>query len=230
MFEFVFLDVDDTIFDFGYAEAEALCITLRHYGIEPTDCIIRRYSEINDGYWKRLERGELTRREVQIGRFESFLEEQGADCSAEEMNAFYMQTIANCFRYVEGAEKLLKDLRSLGCKLYVVSNGTRSVQHGRMRRAGLTDFFDDVFLSEDIGAEKPSKAFFDACFQSVPNVKLDSSIILGDSLTSDILGGIGAGMTTCWFNPKGKPGREDIVPDYEIKQLSEFVEIVSSKT
>ena len=229
MFEFVFLDLDDTIFDFGYAEAEALRMTLRRYGIEPTDFVVCRYSEINDAHWKRLERGELTRREVQIGRFTCLLAELGVDSSAEEMNAFYMQTIATCFRYVDGAEKLLSDLRNLGCKLYIVSNGTRSVQEGRMKKAGLTDFFDGVFLSENIGVEKPNKAFFDTCFQCVPSVKLDRSIILGDSLTSDVLGGIHAGITTCWFNPKKKEGRRDIVPDYEIASLSEFVNIVCSK-
>lgn len=226
MFEFVFLDLDDTLFDFGYSEAEALRTTLRQFGIEPTETAIRRYSEINDAHWKRLERGELTRKEVQIGRFACFLKEIGSSHDPQEVNRFYMNTIGDCFRYVDGAEKLLSDLRAMGCALYVVSNGTRAVQQKRLQKAGLSDFFDGVFLSEDIGAEKPNKSFFDACFQRVSNMKLESSIILGDSLTSDILGGIRAGITTCWFNPKNKQGRDDIVPDYEIKQLSKFPEIV----
>lgn len=226
MYRFIFLDLDDTIFDFGYAEAEALRITLSHYGITPNEETVRLYSQINDAHWKRLERGELTRREVQIGRFEDLTEALGVSVPPEDMNAFYMQTIASCHRYVDGAEQLLSDLRTAGCKLYVVSNGSRSVQEGRMKRAGLVGFFDGVFLSEDIGFEKPSRAFFDHCFSRVSDLELDRAIILGDSLTSDILGGIQAGIDTCWFNPKGQMRREDIVPKYEISHLSEFINLI----
>lgn len=226
MFRLVFLDLDDTIFDFGYAEAETLRTTLRHYGITPTEEAVRLYSEINDAHWKRLERGELTRREVQIGRFACLFEALGVSCSAEEVNSFYMQTIASCYRFVDGAEELLADLRAAGCRLYVVSNGSRSVQNGRLKCAGLTDVFDGIFLSEDIGIEKPNRVFFDRCFSEVPNMKLDEAIILGDSLTSDILGGINAGIATCWFNPKGKARRSDIIPDFEISHLRDFLSIV----
>ena len=226
MFDIIFLDLDDTIFDFGAAETRALETVLRRFGIPMTEEHAAAYSEINDAHWKRLERGELTRREVQIGRFTVFLSQIGSSADPDEANRIFMDTIAQTVCFFEGAEQLLLDLRAMGKRLYVVSNATRSVQLKRLEKAGLTQAFDGVFLSEDIGSQKPSREFFDRCFEMVSGMKLDRSIILGDSLTSDILGGINAGIATCWFNPKRKNGRADIVPDFEIQRLSDFVELV----
>jgi 2-haloacid dehalogenase len=226
MFDIIFLDLDDTIFDFGAAEANALEIVLRQFGLTATKELTQTYSRINDAHWKRLERGELTRREVQIGRFSAFFAEIGVDTNAEEANRIFMDAIAETVCFYDGAEQLLRELRTLGKRVYVVSNATRSVQLRRLEKARLLDFFDDVFLSEDIGSQKPSRLFFDRCFEMVPSMKLDRSIILGDSLTSDILGGINAGIATCWFNPKGKTAPDDIKPDFEIQRLSAFIDIV----
>ena len=228
MIKYVLLDLDDTVLDFGYSEEVALRQLLVEYGIDPTEDALRRYSEINASYWKRLETGELTRQQVQEGRFEQFFSELGVKADPAYANVHYKELIAGICRYIDGAEQMLADLREAGYLLYVVSNGSVSVQKGRMKLAGLEGFFDGVFLSEHIGAEKPSMAFFDYCFARIPNFRREHAIIVGDSLTSDIKGGHNAGVLTCWFNPKNKKNTTDVIPHYEIRAIGELTELLKT--
>ena len=224
----VLLDLDDTIFDFGFAEADALRRLLRLHGIEVTETLVHRYSEINDAHWKRLETGELTRAEVQIGRFAQLFEEMNLAIDPESANVRYKELIAESHRYIDGAEALLADLRAEGYRIYIVSNGSKSVQTGRLASAGLANFFDGIFFSEELGTEKPDSRFFEKCFASIGDCCKEETIILGDSLTSDIRGGINAGIATCWFNPHGKAPCADALPDYEISHLSQFVPLLKT--
>lgn len=228
MIKFVLLDLDDTVLDFGYSEEIALRRLILENGVEPTEEMVSRYSEINASYWKRLETGELTRTQVQEGRFAEFFAEYGIQADAAYANVHYKDMIAGICRYIDGAEALLADLRAQGYRIYIVSNGSVNVQRGRMKLAGLEDFFDGVFLSEQIGAEKPSMEFFDHCFARIPDFQREQSIIIGDSLTSDIKGGLNAQITTCWFNPKGKTNPGDIRPHFEIQTLSQLIPLLKT--
>lgn len=225
MIRHVLLDLDDTIFDFHMAEAVAVRDTLAGFGVSVTDAIIARYSEINDAQWKRLEKGEMTRDEVKRRRFEILFEELGIPCDAEHVRIYYENRLAVGHYFLAGAEQMLSDLAPYD--LYLVSNGTTAVQNGRLASAGIAPLFKRIFLSEAIGYVKPKKEFFDACFAEIPDFDPAQAIILGDSLTSDILGGINAGVRTCWFNPKGNPRRADIIPDFEIRSLDEFVPLIN---
>lgn len=226
MIEFVFLDIDDTVFDFGYAEAEALRAVLRPHGIMPTDDEIHLFSEINDAHWKRLESGQLTRDEVRVGRFQVFFDTVGiTGASAPRTNEQFMQAVTRYTRFHKGAKELLDALKQRGKRLFVASNATASVQYKRLRDAGIIDCFEAIFLSEEIGSQKPQREFFDRCFSKISSFDPSRAIILGDSLSSDILGGINGGIMTCWFNPKGKPRRADITPDFEISSLSQFLDL-----
>ena len=222
---FLLLDLDDTLLDFGASEADGLQKTLRSVGIEPTEEIVRRYSEINDAQWKLLELGKLTRTEVKRRRFALLFEWLGVERVVEAVRLYYEKVLGETHVFYEGAEQFLKDVHGK-YRLYIVSNGTTAVQNGRIASAGIADYFDGIFLSEEIGYVKPQRAFFDVCFSKIPGFDASDAIILGDSLTSDIQGGINAGITTCWFNPKGKEGRADIHPDYEVRSLSEFVALL----
>ena len=221
MIRFVFLDVDDTLLDFQKSEAIALEKTLARFDLPFSEEIAKRYSAINAAQWAKLERGELTRAEVRLRRFELLLEELKADRDAEAVRQCYEQYLACGHFFIAGAEKLLETLYGK-YRLYVASNGTTAVQQGRLRSADIERYFDEIFLSEAIGSAKPQKAFFDDCFAKIPDFDKTQAIILGDSLGSDILGGINAGIKTCWFNPHGKTATEGIVPDYEIRTLDEF--------
>lgn len=216
----VLLDLDDTLLDFHKAERLAVARTFACLGIQPEEAVIRRYSEINAAQWKRLERGEISREQVLVGRFTLLFEELGVSCSSQEAKTAYECFLSQGHYFMPGAEALLEALRDR-YRLFLCSNGTAAVQEGRLKSAGIGPYFEKIFISEEVGFNKPSPEFFERCFEKIPGFSRDLAIMIGDSLTSDILGGINAGIRTCWFNPLGKPGREDIVPDYELSELEQ---------
>ena len=225
MIKAILLDLDDTILDFHKAERIALSATLEELGITPTDKVLARYSEINQMHWKRLERGELTRYEVLHGRFRMLFDEMGLDVSEIDAQRIYEWRLGTGHYFLDGAEKLLDDLYGK-YDIYLASNGTDIVQTRRIESAGIGKYFKELFISQRIGYDKPSVEYFNRCFERIENFDRASTIIIGDSLTSDILGGINAGIRTCLFNPHGRPGRTDIVPDYEVKDLAEIVPLL----
>jgi len=221
MIEFLFLDLDDTILDFHKAERLAIAKTIGDFGVEPTEQVLARYHVINKMHWEMLERGELTREQVLENRFRVLFEEMQVRVDATAVARCYERNLSIGHYFLPGAEEAV-DALSKKYRLFLASNGTASVQKGRMTSANLYRFFEKVFVSQEIGHNKPSKAYFDKCFAQIPDFDPARAMIVGDSLTSDIRGGSAAGLRTCWFNPQGKPGRPDICPDYEIQSLAQL--------
>ena len=219
MIRFVLLDLDDTILDFHRAEAAAIRNTFSELGVDASDEIVVRYSEINAAHWRMLERGEITRPQVLTGRFRQLFSEIGVDCDPNQTQQIYEAHLSRGHFFVPGAQQLLEDLHGTYL-LYLVSNGNAVVQKGRLESAGIAPYFEDIFISELIGADKPSKDFFDLCFARIPAFHAEEAILIGDSPTSDILGGIRAGVKTCWFNPHHRKPNPDIRADYEIDRLT----------
>lgn len=227
MFEFLFLDLDDTILDFQKAEHVALSKTLRGFGLEPTETVLKRYNLINKAHWEALERKELTREQVLLGRFQVLFEEMGISAEPVKVARAYEHNLSIGHWFLPGAEEAVARL-SRKYKLYLTSNGTASVQKGRMTSANLYRFFQEVFVSQEIGANKPAPEYFERCFARIPGFDKSKAIIVGDSLTSDILGGQNAGIATCWVNPHHKQGRPDIRVDYEIEALSQLEDLLEN--
>ena len=227
MYKFLLLDLDDTILDFHKAEYFALRKTLEHFGLDPSDEVCARYSVINQAHWEALERKEMTREQVLVGRYEVLFAEYGIAADAAACAAFYADALSQGHYFLPGAEEALQEL-SAKYPLYLVSNGTASVQYGRLQSAGIGKYFKAIFISQEVGVNKPDKLFFDRCFEKIPGFDPKQAIIVGDSLTSDILGGKNAGIATCWVNPKGKPARPDIQPDYEIASLTQLPALLDS--
>ena len=211
----VLLDLDNTILDFDTAERAAITKTLRTLGIEPTDAIAKRYSEINLMFWEKLERGEINRRQTLVGRFAALFEELGVTVEAGLAEDTYENFLCIGHYFVPGAEKLLESL-------YVCSNGSKKVQDSRIASSGIARYFDGIFISEEMGLNKPDKRYFEACFAQIPDFKRESSIMVGDSLTSDIKGAHNAGLRSVWFNPAHKAMTGDAAPDYEIDALEKL--------
>ena len=222
----VLFDLDDTLFDFHKAEKIALTKTLVHFGIDPTEETLALYSTINAAHWKRLELGEISREEVKVGRYRELFKTIGVECDPVKATAYYESMLAIGHYFMPGAPELLEELYRK-YRLYIVSNGTAKVQEGRIGSSGITEYMDGIFISQILGANKPDKQFFDICFAEIPDFSLSETVIIGDSLSSDIKGGINAGITTVWFNPKGIENDNDIKPDYTIKELSEVPGLLS---
>ena len=222
----VLFDLDDTLFDFHKAEKIALTKTLVHFGIDPTEETLALYSTINAAHWKRLELGEISREEVKVGRYRELFKTIGVECDPVKATAYYESMLAIGHYFMPGAPELLEELYGK-YRLYIVSNGTAKIQEGRIGSSGIAKYMDGIFISQVLGANKPDKQFFDICFAEIPDFSLSETVIIGDSLSSDIKGGINAGITTVWFNPKGIENDNDIKPDYTIKELSEVPGLLS---
>lgn len=223
----ILLDLDDTIFDFHRSERESISKTLKAFGVEPTDFTVRRYSEINRECWQALERKEMTREEVLVKRFERLFSELSVEANAEDVKAVYEELLSGCHHMIPGAMELIRELRS-GYTVSLASNGTARVQDKRIAASGIGPLFDNIFISEKLLADKPSPKFFDACMKALGEPDKEQVIIVGDSLSSDITGGLGYGIYTLWYNPAGKEAPADIRPHFSARKLSEIPEIIKT--
>lgn len=221
MVEFLFLDLDDTILDFHKAERIAFDKTLKEFGLDPTEQVRSRYHVINKACWERLETGEWTRQQVLVGRYEQLFREFGIAADPQACADTYTRHLSVGHWFLPGAEEAVKQL-SQKYRLFLASNGTASVQHGRIESAGLYPLFEKIFISQELGANKPSPVFFENAFAQIENFAPERALMVGDSLTSDIRGGINAGIRTCWVNPDHAAGNPQIMADYEIENITQL--------
>ncbi len=221
MIKSVFIDLDETLFDFHKAERLALTKMLSHFGIVPDEAMVKRYSLVNKSQWELLEKKEKTREEVLTDRFTIFFAQIGAKIDSKRAREIYEELLGDGHFFIDGAERLLCELYGK-YDLYLASNGTESVQVRRIASSGIAKFFKEIFISQAVGHDKPSREYFDACFSKIPRFSHDTAIIIGDSLSSDILGGKNAGIRTCLFNPERKENKTDITPDFEVGSLKEI--------
>lgn len=221
----VLFDADATLFDFKRSEHDAVIDCLAFAGLPTTEEVVEKYSDINDGYWKKLERGEVTKKELFVARWKDLIDHYGFDFDARSIADKYPEKLAERGYLMDGAEQLCQALYGK-VKLYIVTNGFSTVQHGRFDKSPIRKYFEAMFISEEIGAEKPSAEYFDRVFSMIPDLDKEKTIIIGDSLTSDISGGIVAGIDTCWFNPKQKKAPEGMAITYTVNRLSEIEELI----
>lgn len=232
-------DLDQTLLDFGKSQRYALRSSFEKLELTITDQIIDRYADINDSYWKRYERGEITKDEILIGRFITLFEELHiTHRKAEEIQEIYQDTLGSVFYFLEEADRLVTILKEKGFRQYIVTNGVNKTQARKVRLSGLDLLMDGVFVSEQIGYPKPQKEFFDGCFTYIEKQNAESNkgeadrigrencILIGDSLTSDMMGGLTAGIDTCWYNPEAFTNTTDLKITYEIRSLWELPKIL----
>lgn len=226
-FDVVLWDVDGTLLDFVAAEKAAIQSLFQEFGLgRCTDGMLARYSEINREYWRKLERGEMSKQQILVKRFEDFFREEGLDVSlGEAFNAAYQVRLGDTIVFCDDSKALVESLRGK-VRQYVVSNGTVTAQTKKLRRSGFDQLMDGVFLSEELGYEKPAIEFFDHVFREIQAPDKDRVLIVGDSLTSDMEGGFRAGIKTCWYNPEGLPCAAPEKIDYEIQNLQEIKKIL----
>lgn len=226
-FDALLWDVDGTLLDFLAAEDIAIRSLFSDFALgECTDSMLKLYSSINASYWKKLEKGEMTKAEILVKRFEDFFKKVGldsVDCVA--FDKAYQKRLGETVVFRDNSYQLVSQLKGK-IPQYAASNGTIVAQTGKLTNSGLIKLLDGVFLSERLGAEKPSVLFFEKVFESIAPVDRKRVLIVGDSLTSDILGARNAGIQSCWYNPFGLQNGSDIKPNFEIKHLDEVVRIL----
>lgn len=227
MYKFLLWDIDGTVLDFSAAEACAIRALFEKYHLGIcTDEMLRTYSQINRKYWQALERNEMTKPEILVGRFREFFQLMGLDTTvAAAFNDDYQLTLGDYPIFMEHALDVLQQEKGKYL-LVAVTNGTKIAQTKKLRMTGLDEIFDVVFISEDVGIEKPNVAFFHHVFREIGLSDKSEALIIGDSLTSDMQGGIFAGIDTCWFNPKHSQNTSGIPVTYEIDDLRKLEKIL----
>ena len=221
----ILLDADGTLLDFLSGEDAAVRCTMKLMGIEPNDELVRAYSEINDGFWKMLERGEVKREELLYKRFEVFLERFGFSADAKKMSQVYKDQLGEQGQTFDGAMEFLQKLFGKA-KMYIVTNGVAPVQINRLNISGIPQYIDGLFISGHIGYEKPDVRFFEYVAEHIEGFDKSKTVIVGDSLTSDIKGGIGFGIDTCWYNPASKPIPENMSITNISKSFDDILEFL----
>ncbi|MBR3503201.1 MAG: YjjG family noncanonical pyrimidine nucleotidase [Clostridia bacterium] len=222
----VLWDVDGTLLDFQAAEKTAIRACFAAFGLgECDDAMLRRYIEINLGYWKRIERGEIGKGRALVARFEDLFGEYGLPAgAAPAFNDEYQIRLGDTVAFEPGALEAVTALHG-AVKQYAVSNGTRVAQRRKLKNSGLDELLDGVFISEEIGAEKPDGAFFDHVFSHIDAPRAET-VIIGDSLTSDMLGGERAGIRRWWYNPQGLAPKGPSI-DRDIRDLADIPALVA---
>lgn len=220
-------DIDGTILNFSIAERTAIRTGFERMQLgECSDGMLKDYAQINDRYWKMLERGEMTKPQILVGRFREFFAKYGIDTAkAEEFNRHYQTDLGDTVCFNDDAYALIEELKEMGFCQYGVTNGTLIAQEKKLRLSGLDKLLEDCFISEKMGYEKPAKSFFDCVFERIGRYAGDEVMIIGDSLTSDMQGGCNAGILTCWYNPEGKKNNMGVPVDYEIRNLKQLKNI-----
>jgi YjjG family noncanonical pyrimidine nucleotidase len=224
-YEFLLFDADHTLFDFQKSEYFALKEALEFYSLPSTDDVIERYSVINVKYWKMLERGEIDKKSLMLARFVEFAREYGFEDKAEELSDLYMSNLAHEAHLFDGALEMIEEL-SKKYRLFIITNGVKSTQDGRFGISPITKYFDKIFISEVIGAEKPHKEFFDAVENGIDGYCREKAIVIGDSLSSDIKGAINSEIDCIWFNPMKKESPEGWNITYTVSSFDEILEIL----
>ena len=221
-------DIDGTLLDFGLAEKAAIRACFIRFGLgECPDDMLARYSSINQKYWNALERGELTKPQVLSGRFQEFFQSEGIEFSdIEGFNHAYQIQLGETVVFRDHGYELVRDLKGQ-VRQYAVTNGTAVAQQRKLDKSGLIRLLDGVFISEQVGAEKPSPDFFRAVFNHVGPIAPEEVLIVGDSLTSDIQGGNNAGILCCWYDPEDRPLPQGLTVHYHIQDLNQVREILT---
>lgn len=221
-YEVLLMDADGTLLDFDKSEEESFLRVLEKYGLPLDKSLTEEYHSINKECWEAFEEGRMDRADVLTLRFERFFERHGMKVIGQEVEDFYRGFLEKGIDLILGAMEVCEYLNKK-YDLYIVTNGVAGTQYLRLNDSGLSGYFKGIFVSEEAGSQKPQKGFFDYCFQRIPGANKSTMLLIGDSLTSDMQGGLNAGVDTCWYNPFRAENKKNIPVNYEIRDLHELV-------
>ena len=221
----ILLDADGTLLDFNRSEQEALRETFLALNFPFDDSVHAVYHKHNDACWKALERGEITRDELKVRRFQMTFEELNLPGDPALATKIYEGNLGKYAFPFDGAEDVCARL-SRKYALYIVTNGLKHVQTARMLKTKIPEIVKGIYISEDVGYAKPSPEFFDRIFADHPELSRKETLIVGDSLSGDMLGGNNAGILTCWVNGAGFLRPENMTIDFEISHITELEKVL----
>ena len=226
LYKTLLFDLDSTVWDFHSAEHYSLTTLLENQGVSDIASYIDVYIPMNRAMWRSLEKNEITREELVETRFAKLFDHFGLDKDGRQLANEYEAIISTQGQAIEGAEEMLHKLSLAGYDLYGATNGITTIQKGRLAHSPITRYFKKVFISEELKVAKPSPLFFERVAKDISDFDKDTAVMIGDSLTADIQGGINAGIDTIWVNLAKKENRTMIKPTVEVRSYAELLEFL----
>ncbi|MEA2104315.1 MAG: YjjG family noncanonical pyrimidine nucleotidase [Candidatus Cloacimonadota bacterium] len=224
-YDFILFDLDNTLFDYNRAEKNAFSKMLEIFCIEGNlETIREKYHKINLQLWQDFEKNLINAQDLRIERFRRFCRQENFDFDPAEMSRSYLKFLSEGTFLIENAVNVVSSVADR--KIALITNGFSEVQYPRLINSALSPYFNEIFISEEIGYSKPHPAIFEFVFKQMSHKDKNTAIIIGDSLNSDIKGGNDFGIATCWFNIYNHENKSDIKPDYEISELIELLNII----
>lgn len=224
-YDIILLDADMTIWDFDASEKCALRDVTASLGLTLTPAMEAYYHQVNAEYWRRFDLKEVTREQLTAGRFADYIAYLGVNADPAEVNRRYEHALGKYSIMLPGALEMVQALAEK-YPLYIVTNGLHNAQTGRFEKSPVKPYISGLFISQDMDCQKPEKAFYDKVFFAIGVTDPRRYIMVGDSLTSDIQGGINAGIDTIWYNPNHKPRNPNCLPTYEAHSMDEILKIL----
>ena len=224
-YQYLLFDADNTLFDFEAANHNAFAGVCEYCGLVYSEELYEFYESINRPLWHQLDLGEVTKEFLVVERFRRFLAQKGIDRDPAECNRIQLAGLGSSTALLPHALEVIETLAKTH-KLYIVTNAVASVQRSRLANSAIAPYITAAFISEEAGAAKPSRAYFDYVMARIDGITAENCLVIGDSLSSDIQGANNAGLPACWYNLKGEPRPDDLTIDYEIRDLRELYDIV----
>lgn len=221
----ILFDIDDTLFDFNKDQKIAFKEAIKEIGYTCTEKMYEDYNRINLNMWESLNQGKIKLEELFIKRFEIFFEKYKINQDEKDFDKILTKMFQKTGTPIKGTIEILDKLKGK-YELVIVSNGPKSQQYHRLQNADFLKYFSRIFISEEIGFNKPDIKFFEVVFSNIANKEKSKILLVGDSISSDITGGKIAGIDTCWYNPNNIENKTDIKPNYEIENLEGLLKIV----
>lgn len=225
-YDIFLIDADNTLYDYDKAEAHALKTMFGYCGFAYDESMRAKYRIINSQAWRDYEDGKISKADLQTVRFERFFAEIGVEYDTADFNTRYLAELGRGTFLIDGAVEICKEIVSHGKQIFIVTNGILATQESRIKHSLIKEYISDFFVSEFVGYQKPDIQYFEYVFSHIPKVPKDKILIIGDSLTADIVGGHIAGIDSCWFNEHGQTNDTDIKPTYEVRKLSKLLKFV----
>lgn len=221
-YEILFFDADDTLFDFKKAESEAFKNTMLEFNLPYEETYhLPLYQKINSTLWKEFEQGLISQEKLKVERFKRLTAQLALLFDEMQFAKAYMKNLANASFLFEKSMELIKELHA-SYRLSIITNGLKDVQNKRIRQSPLAAYFEDIVISEEVKVAKPDPKIFEYAMQNINYRDKSKVLLVGDSLSSDIKGGVQFGIDTCWYNPYNLGNNSNLLPTYQISKLTDL--------